>query len=277
MAINPFARLLAIALVPAALAATGGQAAGAPAGMTTLPAGTYEPLYKSSDADPKSAGLVDLIAVEDFSLDVHAVSNEDYLEFVSDNPKWRKSAVKPIFGDSNYLAHWQGDLDIGAAAAPDHPVVYVSWFAAKAYCKYGGKRLPTVAEWEYAGQASESDPDGSADAAFKARILEWYAQPASTPAFAPGFFRNFYGVYDMHGLIWEWTRDFNTALVSGESRADSGLNRQLFCGSGSIGSSDFKDYTGFMRFGFRSSLEGNYTVSSLGFRCACEPPCEQVH
>lgn len=244
--------------------------------MAQLPSGAYEPLYQSSDADPKGGGD-NLILVEPFYLDVHAVSNADYLEFVTENPKWRKSAIKPIFADHNYLGHWLDDLEPGDGAPPGNPVVNVSWFAAKAYCKYAGKRLPTVAEWEYAALASEDRQDGSDDPAFKERILDWYARPASAPAVAPGNFRNFYGVYDMHGLVWEWTYDFNTALVSGESRADSGLDRQLFCGSGSVGSSDFKDYTGFMRFGFRSSLEGNYTVSSLGFRCACDMGCEPVH
>ncbi len=244
-----------------------------PDAMAALPAGEYEPLYRSSDADPKSAGVSSLVSVEPFYLDVRAVTNREFLGFVADNPKWRRSAIKPVFADSHYLGHWAGDLELGPGADPGAPVVNVSWFAAKSYCKHVGKRLPTVDEWEYAARASETEADGSLDQGFRDRILEWYAMPADEPAVNLGGFRNVYGVYDMHGVIWEWTRDFNTALVSGESRADSGLDRQLFCGSGSVGSSDFKDYTGFMRFGFRSSLEGNYTVGSLGFRCACGPEC----
>ena len=74
----------------------------------------------------------------------------------------------------------------------------------------------------------------------------------------------------MHGLVWEWVDDYNTALVTGESRGDSGLDRNLFCGSESVGSSDPKDYAAFMRFAFRSSLEAKYTVRNLGFRCATD-------
>jgi formylglycine-generating enzyme required for sulfatase activity len=85
-------------------------------------------------------------------------------------------------------------------------------------------------------------------------------------------FRNVFGIWDMHGLVWEWVSDFNTALVTGESRADSGLDRQLFCGSGSSGASDFSDYAAFMRYAYRSSLRGNYTVANLGFRCAEDAP-----
>ncbi|MDC2887990.1 hypothetical protein [Psychrosphaera algicola] len=43
------------------------------------------------------------------------------------------------------------------------------------------------------------------------------------------------GVKDLHGLIWEWTEDFNSALVSGESRSDSNINQKLFCAAGAQG------------------------------------------
>jgi formylglycine-generating enzyme required for sulfatase activity len=72
----------------------------------------------------------------------------------------------------------------------------------------------------------------------------------------------------MHGLVWEWVEDFNSAMVTGESRADSGIERDLFCGSGAASASDFRDYAAFMRYAFRSSLDAKYAVSNLGFRCA---------
>ena len=77
---------------------------------------------------------------------------------------------------------------------------------------------------------------------------------------------------DLHGLVWEWTSDFNSALVTGDARGDTGLERQLFCGAGSLGASDLGNYAGFMRFGFRSSLRAGYTVHNLGFRCAKDVP-----
>ena len=80
----------------------------------------------------------------------------------------------------------------------------------------------------------------------------------------------------MHGLVWEWTRDFNNALITGASRSDSGVERNLFCGGGAVGSSDFTDYGAFMRFAFRGSLRGDYAVSSLGFRCARDTAPEDI-
>ena len=68
--------------------------------------------------------------------------------------------------------------------------------------------------------------------------------------------------------MWEWVDDFNTALVTGESRADGGLERNLFCGSGAATARNREDYPAFMRVGYRSSLRADYTVPNLGFRCA---------
>ncbi len=72
----------------------------------------------------------------------------------------------------------------------------------------------------------------------------------------------------MHGVVWELVNDFNTALVTGESRGDSQLDKQLFCGAGAESSVDPNDYAAFMRYALRSSYSAHYTVESLGFRCA---------
>jgi formylglycine-generating enzyme required for sulfatase activity len=148
-------------------------------------------------------------------------------------------------------------------------VTFVSWFAAKAYAQWKNKRLPAVAEWEYAASAGPTRPDGENDAAFKRQVLEWYSAP--TPAQLPpvGSGRsNFWGVHDLHGLVWEWVADFNTAMVTGDARGDTGLERDLFCGSGSQGVKDTGNFPAFMRYGFRSSLKADYCVHNLGFRCA---------
>jgi formylglycine-generating enzyme required for sulfatase activity len=207
------------------------------------------------------------VTVPGFSMAVYPVTNAEYLEFVRSHPEWRRSRVKPILADESYLRHWAGDLDPGPRAPASSPVVYVSWFAARAYLKSRGERLPTVHEWEYVAAASDTRRDASREPAFLARLRDGYGRPTPEPLPAVGStFRNVHGVWDLHGLVWEWTLDFNSALVTGESRGNGSLERSLYCGSGAAGASDFEDYASFMRYAYRSSLQARYAVANLGFR-----------
>lgn len=231
-------------------------------GMVVISGGIYTPLYVAKKDSAK-------IRVAPFFIDKHPVTNAQFLEFVKAMPKWRKSNAKKLFADKNYLSHWKNDLDLGNNVLPNSPVTNISWFAAKAFCDYYGKRLPTVAEWELVAKASANHPDGSKDQNFIKQILEWYSKPMDEKIPSIGLHgKNYWGISDMHGLVWEWTSDFFSSLVTGESRGDSELERNLFCGGGSVNSSDFKNYPAFMRFAFRSSLKANYTTNNLGFRCA---------
>lgn len=232
----------------------------APSGMVFVEKGSYTPLYTKKKKK---------INVHSFYLDVYPVTNHDFLKFVKAQPRWKRSKVPSIFADRAYLRHWKSDTEFDHKKIGKSPVVRIAWFPAKYYCKWQGKRLPTVDEWEYAASASKTNRNGSSDPEYHARILQWYSRPSPKQLPSIGStFKNFWGIYDMHGLIWEWTLDFQTALVSGESRGDSEINKALFCGGGSVGASDYKDYAAFMRYGFRSSLKAKYTTANLGFRCA---------
>lgn len=205
------------------------------------------------------------LKIESFKIQEHAVTNREFLAFVLAHPEWRKGRVKALFADDKYLAKWKSDSEIGDPRLENAPVVHVSWFAANAYCESHDLRLPTLDEWEYLGQFG---PDGSKGNP-KDIILDWYSKP--TPEkIKPvrSTFKNKFGVWDMHGLVWEWVQDFNSSFVTGESRGDVALEKSMFCGAGAVGAADPSDYAAFMRFGFRSSLKGNYTVANLGFRCA---------
>ncbi len=236
-------------------------------GMASLPGGKYAPLFRG-EKDARE------IAVAPFLLDERPVTNGEFLAFVRDNPKWRRSQVKRLFADERYLAHWSGDLDLGTAGDAQ-PVTHVSWFAAKAFAQSRGRRLPMTAEWEFAAAAGFTDADGKKDAEFQKSIARWYATPAPDVLPAAGSGRaNVFGVRDLHGLVWEWTSDFNSAIVTGDARGDAGLERNLFCGAGSLGSKDTANFPAYMRFGMRSSLKAGYTVHNLGFRCARDPDAQ---
>ncbi len=257
-------RLQWVTLLAGALAAGWpvGAASQAATGMVTLPGGVFKPLFRSV-TDPAE------VNVAPFRLDAFPVTNEEFLNFVQHNRAWRRSAARRLFVDESYLKNWSGDLELGPNAPARAPVTFVSWFAAKAYAQWKGKRLPSVAEWEWAAAASQTQAQGERDPQFQAELIRWSTAP--TDSHRPDVGRrppNFWGVHDLHGLIWEWVRDFNTTMVTGDARGDSGLDRQLFCGTAATDSRDPDNYPAFMRYGFRSSLNANYCVHNLGFRCA---------
>ena len=91
-----------------------------------------------------------------------------------------------------------------------------------AYCSWKNKRLPSLAEWEIAGNAP---PKNITYTSVTDYIMQWYEKP-SLPVLpnVKTTYCNTYGLYDMHGLVWEWTFDFNSFISTGDSRNTS--NRQ---------------------------------------------------
>jgi formylglycine-generating enzyme required for sulfatase activity len=207
--------------------------------------------------------------VKSYYLDIHAVTNEDFLQFVKANPEWARSKVSRLFADQNYLRQWAADYEIGDQRIRNSPVTNVSWFAATAYAKWKGKRLPTEAEWEYV--ASIPPVGMKKNTRLSAIILEWYDHP--TPAVLPpvqSTYCNSFGIYDLHGLIWEWVADFNSIVTPDDGAGGSGTVNRFSCAAGSLGAADKENYAAFMRYAFRGSLRASFTVGSLGFRCASD-------
>lgn len=226
----------------------------------TLPAGRYAPLFGMD------VGQEDL-RVAAFRLDVRPTSRAAWAQFLAANPDWRPGAPSRALVDARYLASWSPE------GAPAAPVVEVSWFAARAFCAWRGGRLPSTLEWEYAAAADETRADAARDPAFAQRILDWYSKPARPGDLErPGSPRNVFGVEALHGLVWEWTDDFNAVFVSGDNRQDGDRNAKYMCGSSATGSARREDYAAFMRYALRSSLTARTALPNLGFRCAFDLP-----
>jgi len=122
-------------------------------------------------------------------------------------------------------AHWRRPEGPGSTLAGrmDHPVVHVAAEDAAAYAAWAGKDLPTEAEWEYAARGGldgatytwgdEVRPGGRLLAHWWHGQFPWqntredgFAGTAPVGSFPP----NGYGLYDMAGNVWEWTRSWYT-------------------------------------------------------------------
>jgi formylglycine-generating enzyme required for sulfatase activity len=240
------------------LGAVGPQAGGA---MVPVPGGSYRSFY----AEPGGAP----IEVPAFWIDELPVTNADFLAFVESHPRWRRSQAPRIFAEPSYLSHWRGDLE-PEEADRQRPVTFVSWFAASAYCRSLGKRLPSEAEWELA--AAPPEEDAAARAETRRRILAFYARPRHTLPEVGSTPANAFGVRDLHGVQWEWVADWNASLPAAEGRRAGDSADDVYCGGAAAGAADPSDYAAFMRFAFRSSLEGRHALHHLGFRCARSSP-----
>ncbi len=234
--------------------------------MVVVGPGVYHPFY------PTNAWQRE-VPIAAFQLDRLPVTNGEFLTFVKAHPRWRRDRAERLFAEPGYLAHWSRPDALGPEAARAAPVVHVSWFAAKAYCAARGARLPREAEWELAAQASDTAADGHLDPAVKQRVLDWYARP--TPARLPPVGRerpNFFGLFDLNALVWEWVLDFNSQLISADDRERGDQEAMRFCGVGALDARDPGDYASFMRLAFRSSLRPDSVARNLGFRCAADLP-----
>lgn len=220
-----------------------------------MPAGTLNSvLARDTDREPTQIAA--------FELRQTPVTRAEFRRFLAAHADWQPGKVPVVFASAGYLQHGVDDL------AADAPVTEVSWFAAQAFCEAEGGRLPTWYEWEYAAAADATRTDARGDPAWLARILGWYARPASQALPAVGGAANVYGVRDLHGLVWEWVDDFNALLVNADSRSAGDPDRLKFCGAGAIDLQDRQNYAVLMRVALLSSLNAADSTGSLGFRCA---------
>jgi formylglycine-generating enzyme len=229
--------------------------------MVRIPGGSYRPLYEQSGAAR--------VQVASFQLEREPVTRGEFRDWLRENPQWRRSRIASVFAvRAAYLSDWRGDLEPGDATDLRRPVVNVSWHAARAYCAARGARLPTVQEWEYAAAASDVARDATGDPAFIQQLTSAYSsRPRPLPPAADAT-SNVYGIRAMHGFQSEWVEDFNSVLVSDDSRAVGERDRPAWCASSTIGALDPNNYPAFLRFALRSALSSRDALETLGFRCA---------
>ena len=166
-----------------------------------IPAGEFKMGSNDTDAedDEKPSHTVYLDA---FHIDRYEVTNAQYKKFVDANPQWQKDRIPEKYHDGDYLKHWNGNSS--PPGKDNHPVVYVSWYAAMAYAEWNGKRLPTEAEWE---KAARGEGRNYAWGDFLDPNKANYGENIGGTTAVGTYDMNGYGLYDMTGNVWEWCLD----------------------------------------------------------------------
>ena len=168
--------------------------------MVLIPAGEFQ----MGDDDHADEQPVHTVYIDAFYMDKYEVTNAQYKRFLDATPQWRKSRIASPYHDGDYLKHWNGNnYPLGKG---EHPVTYVSWYAAMAYAKWADKRLPTEAEWEKAargGLVGQKYPWGNSIDSTKANYNKQVGDTTLVGRYSP----NAYGLYDMAGNVLEWCLD----------------------------------------------------------------------
>lgn len=193
-----------------------------------------------------------------FWMDRTDVSYSAFRKFVLAHPEWQKdeSGIAKS-GCQDYLSNWSGtDYPKGF---DDYPVYYVSWYAAKAYAEWAGKRLPTEAEWEYACRAGSTTTYWWGDEfdASRANVKKGPLPPQERH-------ENAWGLYDMTGNLWEFTSSLRRPYPY---RSDDGREDLSSNGARSTRGGCWESPPDVLAVWYRGYAEPLTCHDALGFRC----------
>jgi formylglycine-generating enzyme required for sulfatase activity len=172
---------------------------------------------------------------------------------------------------------WREVMENNPARFPeggaDCPVETVSWDDAQEFVarlnrleKTDTYRLPTEAEWEYACRAGSTTRFCFGDEVAKLEDYAWYAGNSGGKTHPAGQKEpNAWGLYDMHGNVWEWCRDWYGEYPAGPATdpkgPDAGKNRVLRGGS-------WFDKISYLRSAVSGDNNPYFRSGNIGFRVA---------
>ena len=218
----------------------------------SIPAGTFTMGSPTSEVDRSSDETQHQVTLSAFKMSKYEVTFEQYDLFCE--------------------ATGRSKPDDGGWGRGNRPVINVSWYDASAFAEWMGCRLPTEAEWEYAARAGTTTPfsTGNNLTTSQANYHGYYpynnnAEGEYRRKTLPvgSFAANAYGLFDMHGNVWEWCSDwygaYSASAQTNPKGASSGSYRVLRGGS-------WYSYARFCRSAYRDSYTPDFRLINLGFR-----------
>jgi len=234
--------------------------------LVSIPAGSFRMGTEAKDDKWfEHSRPVHTVSLDAFKISSTEITQAQYLRIIGTNPS-------AFAGNDN------------------HPVEQVSWYEAVTFCnklseKAGlepcydlnswecdftrnGFRLPTEAEWEYACRAGATTEYCSGDSISDLEKVGWYGLNSDSTTHPAGSKKpNAFGLYDMHGNVWEWCNDwwqhyYNDNSERNPAGPESGFSRVLR--GGGWGHHEFG-----CRSAYRSGYQPDFESDLLGFRVVC--------
>lgn len=237
--------------------------------MALIPAGEFQMGSDKGDSDEKPVHTVYLSA---FYIDKYEVTTAQYAKFLNavGRAKSREGKAYIVF-DKWTLIEFVNGRYRPKAGSEKHPVNSVTWYGARDYAAFYGKRLPTEAEWEKAargGLVGKKYPWGDASPEGKAMCNANWSKGLKSILQPVGSFQlNGYGLYDMAGNLMEWCADWYDANYYHNSQPKNpkgpsdGELRVLRSGV-------WINYEDRLHCAHRHGLSPQTWYPLLGFRCA---------
>ena len=227
-----------------------------------------------------------LVYLNAYWMDQTEVTNAMFAEFLNQQGNQVEGGTTWLdTGNENALIEQIGEDWQAKSGFENHPVIEVSWYGARAYCKWVGRRLPTEAEWEKAARGEngyiypwgdefycnrgnfddETIIDG--DVIYQNEGCDSHSRTAQVGSFASG--ASTYKILDMAGNVWEWVADWYDMDYYNDSPSDNPIGPDLgnyrVRRGGSWSSTDW-----YVRTIYRNRLDPFITLDDQGFRCAMD-------
>ncbi|MBN1480814.1 formylglycine-generating enzyme family protein [candidate division KSB1 bacterium] len=247
-----------------------------PAQFVEIPGGTFV-MGDSSKYSEENEQPVHPVSLAGFRMSRYEITNQQYCDFLNSYETTADSVEIWIDMHSTYCQIMQEEKEFSVRSGyKDHPVATISWYGAHAYARWlseqfeGSYRLPTEAEWEYACRAGTKTQFNTGDSLTTDQANFQGERYIGNTIAVGSFLENAWGLYNMHGNVWEWCQDewhvnYEGAPKDGRAWQTGEGSRRVLRGGG------WSNYAQYCRSAYRSPIDPGIRIIAVGFRLVFVP------
>lgn len=260
-----------------------------PSPLARVPAGPFI-MGSYADSYGSEAHPGNPVSVQSYGIETHEVTNRQFVAFLVEAlglGQVQVSNAEVRIGADTLLTFATSQIGRDPLAGGffvrlelrDYPVTGVTWFGAKAYARWCGRRLPSEAEWEKAARGI--DPSTGSWPGSAVGLGAPYPWGTGTPTATLASYDNNFGkrpvgsfpagsaqwwgtsIYDLAGNVWEWCDDWYATYANPHQPPATGAFRVVRGGAANSQVST-------IRVGHRWFLQPGLRSTNVGFRCAAD-------